>query len=67
VILIPEYNDSPLKASATERGLSTQSSLVMTSDKGKASKKAGDASGQPSTPHEGKVSNEPQRQRSLNG
>lgn len=39
----------------------------MTSDKGKASKKAGDASGQPSTPHEGKVSNEPQRQRSLNG
>lgn len=39
----------------------------MTSDKGKASKKAGDASGQPSTPQEGKVSNEPQRQRSLNG
>ncbi|VAH59264.1 hypothetical protein VPH35_043797 [Triticum aestivum] len=39
----------------------------MTSDKGKASKKAGEASGQPSTTHEGKVSNEPQRQRSLNG
>ncbi|XP_014753766.1 transcription factor MYB3R-1 isoform X2 [Brachypodium distachyon] len=39
----------------------------MTSDKGKTSKKAGEASGLPSSSHEEKVSNEPQRQRSLNG
>ncbi|KAK3163226.1 hypothetical protein QOZ80_1AG0000890 [Eleusine coracana subsp. coracana] len=39
----------------------------MTSDKGKVSKGAGQASGPAPPPCEGGVSNEPQRQRSLNG
>ncbi|KAL5220871.1 hypothetical protein ABZP36_025584 [Zizania latifolia] len=39
----------------------------MTSDNGKAPKEGGEASGLPSGPLEGEISNEPQRRRPLNG
>ncbi|KAG8045758.1 hypothetical protein GUJ93_ZPchr0008g13146 [Zizania palustris] len=39
----------------------------MTSDNGKAPKEGGEASGVPSGPPEGEISNEPQRRRPLNG